>query len=128
MQKTSYQPVTTQPILDVKRKAVVCLCGSTRNPAAFQAAEIAETLANKIVLTVNCNTRQYPWVLAGKSQSEIEAIYAMLDEQHRQKIEMSDEVLILNVDGYIGQSTQLELDHALKHNKQVRYLEALVIK
>lgn len=128
MQKTSYQPVTTQQILDVKRKAVVCLCGSTRNPAAFQAAEIAETLADKIVLTVNCNTRQYPCVLAGKSQAEIDAIYAMLDEQHRQKIEMSDEVLILNAGGYIGKSTQRELDHALKHNKQVRYLEALVIK
>ena len=128
MQNTPSQSCIPRPIHGAKRKTVVCLCGSTRNPAAFQAAEIAETLADKIVLTVNCNTRQNPWVLAGKTQSEIDAIYAMLDEQHRQKIEMSDEVLILNVGGYIGESTQRELDHALKHNKRVRYLEALVIK
>ena len=128
MQNIPSQSGSVQPIPDVKRKAVVCICGSTRNPATFQAAEIAETLADKIVLTVNCNTRQHPWVLAGKTQAEIDAIYAMLDGHHRQKIEMSDEVLILNVGGYIGESTQRELDHALKHNKRVRYLEALVIK
>lgn len=128
MQNAPSQPGTTQPIRGAKKKAVVCLCGSTRNPAAFQAAEIAETLADKIVLTVNCNTRLHPWVLAGKTQSEIDAIFATLDEQHRQKIEMSDEVLILNVGGYIGTSTQGELDYAISLGKKVRYSESVVIK
>lgn len=123
MQNSTSQSGAAQTIQGTKKKTVICICGSTRNPAAFQAAEIAETLADKIVLTVNCNTRQFQWVLAGKTQAEIDAIYAMLAEQHRQKIEMSDEVLILNVDGRIGESTQHELDYAISLDKQVKYLE-----
>jgi|GEM_PF-5100140 len=108
---------------DPPRKPIVCICGSTRHPEAFHAAEIAESLADNLVFTVTCNTRQHPHILAGKTQDEIDALYAMFDEQHKQKIELADEVLILNVGGRIGESTQRELDHALKHNKLVRYLE-----
>ena len=47
-----------------------------------------------------------------------------LDVLHLRKIDLADEVLILNVGGYIGKSTRKELDYALSQGKPVRYLEA----
>jgi len=47
-----------------------------------------------------------------------------LDELHKRKIDLADEVLILNVGGYIGDSTRSELNYALAHGKTVKYLEA----
>jgi hypothetical protein len=47
----------------------------------------------------------------------------MLDELHKRKIDLADEVLILNVGGYIGSSTRSELDYAIKVGKKVRMLE-----
>ena len=47
----------------------------------------------------------------------------MLDDMHKRKIDMADEIFVINVGGYIGDSTRSEIDYALKHNKIVRYLE-----
>jgi hypothetical protein len=47
-----------------------------------------------------------------------------LDELHKRKIELADEVLVLNVGGYIGKSTRSEIDHAERLGKPVRYLES----
>ena len=49
----------------------------------------------------------------------------MLDKIHRQKIDMSDEILVINVDGYIGESTKSEIEYALKNGKAVKYLEEI---
>ncbi len=51
----------------------------------------------------------------------------MLDELHLRKIDLADEVLILNVDGYVGKSTAGELAYARKHGKRIRFLETEVI-
>jgi hypothetical protein len=48
----------------------------------------------------------------------------MLDELHKRKIDLADYVLVLNVGGYVGQSTRGEIDYALSHGKPVEYLEA----
>jgi hypothetical protein len=47
----------------------------------------------------------------------------MLDDMHKRKIDMSDEIYVINVGGYIGTSTQLEIDYAIATGKAVRYLE-----
>ena len=47
----------------------------------------------------------------------------MLDKMHKQKIDMSDEILVINLDGYIGDSTKSEIEYALKNGKNVMYLE-----
>lgn len=47
----------------------------------------------------------------------------MLDELHLRKIDLADEILVLNVDGYIGESTKREIQYASNHNKVIRYLE-----
>jgi hypothetical protein len=47
-----------------------------------------------------------------------------IDELHKRKIDLADEVLVLNVGGYIGKSTQSEIHYAEAHNKIVRFLES----
>ena len=106
------------------RPTIVCLCGSTRFYDAFQEANFNETLAGKIVLSVGF----YPHA-ADKAHAAHVGVTpeqkAALDELHFRKIEMADEVLILNVGGYIGESTSRELVHARKLGKKVRFLETV---
>ena len=47
----------------------------------------------------------------------------MLDHIHRKKIELSDEIFVINKDGYIGDSTRSEIEYATKLGKTVKYLE-----
>lgn len=101
-----------------EKPVIVCLCGSTRFMEAFQQANIQETLAGRIVLTVGCDTKSDAMV--GLSAE----VKRMLDELHFRKIDLADEVLVLNVDGYIGQSTRREIGYARMHGKRVRFLES----
>ena len=100
---------------------IVCLCGSTRFSEAFQKANFEETLAGKIVLSIGCDTKSDNeiWV----DENDREAIKARLDELHLRKIDLADEVLILNVAGYVGSSTRRELDYAQCQGKVIRWLE-----
>ena len=47
----------------------------------------------------------------------------MLDDMHLRKIDMADEIYVINVGGYIGSSTRSEIDYATATRKTVRYLE-----
>ena len=105
------------------RPRIVCLCGSTRFGGAFQAANLKETLAGKIVLSIGCNMKSDSEIFGHLPQAELDEIKARLDELHKRKIDLADEVLILNVNGYIGTSTRSELDYAISHGKTVRWLE-----
>ena len=104
------------------KPTVVCLCGSTRFYQAFQEANFRETMAGKIVLSVGF----YPH---SSEQAHGETIgitpeqKMALDELHLRKIDLASEVLVLNVGGYIGESTRREMIYALKNNKRVRFLE-----
>lgn len=102
---------------------IVCLCGSTRFGAAFRQANLEETLAGRIVLTIGCDMRSDAELFADKSEAELAEIKGRLDELHLRKIDLADEVLILNVGGYIGQSTSRELAYARRLGKRVRFLE-----
>ena len=42
---------------------------------------------------------------------------------HKRKIDMADEIFVVNVGGYIGESTRSEIDYATANGKPVRYLE-----
>lgn len=50
-------------------------------------------------------------------------IKEMLDDMHKQKIDMADEIFIINVGGYIGENTKKEIEYAKKHSKKISYLE-----
>lgn len=99
----------------MKRK-IVCLCGSTRFREAFEKANRDETAAGNIVLSVGWFTHENPVT---------ENIKADLDRLHKDKIDIADEVLILNVKGYVGSSTLSEILHAFETKKTIRFLEPL---
>ena len=93
------------------------MCGSTRFSEVFRQANLRETLAGKIVLSVGCDTKSDDGLgLTAEDK-------ARLDELHLRKIDLADEVLILNVGGYVGESTRRELAYAQGHGKLIRWLE-----
>lgn len=104
-----------------ERPTVVCLCGSTRFMEAFFDAGWEETLAGKIVLSVG--VCRYAADEGHGAEMLGPEIAARLDELHLRKIDLADEVLILNVGGYIGESTRRELEYARAAGKPIRFLE-----
>jgi hypothetical protein len=102
------------------KPTIVCLCGSTRFMQAFQDANLRETLAGKIVLSIGCNTKSDQDLALGPIDK------TTLDLLHLFKIDLADEILVLNVGGYVGESTRREIDYALMVGKRVRWLEPLV--
>lgn len=106
----------------MERPVIVCLCGSTRFYKAFQQANYEETMKGNIVLSVGF----YPHAqeeMHGEQVGVTPDQKAALDELHLRKIDLADEVVILNVGGYIGSSTRSELQYAVEHGKRVRFLE-----
>jgi len=95
---------------------IVCLCGSTRFQAEFIKAAREETLAGKIVLSVGV----FGHMEGLDMQSETKQ---MLDQLHLRKIDLADEILVLNVNGYIGDSGANEIAYARCQGKTIRYLE-----
>ena len=107
-----------------KKPIVVCLCGSTRFWRAFQHASLVETMQGKIVLSIGAASGTDDEHFGNLPRDEYDRIKTMLDELHLRKIDLADEVLILNVDQYIGESTARELAYARTLGKRVRFLES----
>lgn len=102
---------------------VVCLCGSTRFIAEFQKANLSETMAGRIVLTIGCDLHSDDEIFAEVSQEQRDQLKRNLDVLHLAKIDLADEVLFLNVGGYMGDSTRRELAYAEMRGKSIRFLE-----
>jgi len=96
---------------------VVTLCGSTRFKEQFMEAQKRLTLEGYIVISVGLFGH------SGDDEVWTEGTKEMLDDMHKRKIDMADEIFVINVGGYIGQSTRSEIDYALAHGKKVTYLE-----
>lgn len=105
---------------------IVCLCGSTKFWKTFEEANFLETMKGNIVLTIGCNTKSDDELFADLSPEDLEKKKAALDQLHLKKIDLADEVLILNVGGYIGQSTRNELIYAWAHGKAIRFWEGKI--
>jgi hypothetical protein len=101
---------------------IVCLCGSTRFWEAFRDVGLRETLAGNIILSIGIHAPGAE-TFAGHHGGEYKAVKEQLDQLHLWKVSLADEVLILNVGGYVGESTARELDHARALGKTVRWLE-----
>ena len=98
---------------------VVTLCGSTRFKEQFLEAQKRLTLEGNIVISVG---------LFGHSGDEevwTEGTKEMLDNMHKRKIDMADSIYVINVGGYIGESTRSEIEYATRNGKDVEYLEPL---
>lgn len=100
----------------LKQPKIVILCGSTRFYETYRLANKRETLAGNIVLT--CGYFEH----SGDGPIT-EELRARLNELHRAKMNMADEALILNVDGYIGKTTAEEIEYLKANNKPIHYLE-----
>lgn len=96
---------------------IVCLCGSTRFMDTFREANLRETLAGNVILTVGCDTKSDEHLELSPETKEA------LDLLHKRKIALADEIFVLNVDGYIGESTKSEIAFAERAGKGIRYLE-----
>lgn len=101
----------------MKRPTIVCLCGSIRFKQEFVEANFRETMAGKIVLSVGLYSHA-----DGETYTPTAEEKTALDELHFRKIELADEVLVLDVGDYIGYSTGREIVHAKALGKKVRYL------
>lgn len=106
----------------MNRPTIVTLCGSTRFKEEFQEYQLRETLAGKIVLSIGCNMRDDHELFRDMTPEELRLTKAMLDILHLRKIAMSDEIFVLNPGGYIGESTEREIEYAKSIGVKVRYL------
>ena len=109
----------------MNKPKVICLCGSTKFKNAFTDAQLRETLNGHIILTIGCNMKSDTEIFGHLSLEQFNATKKKLDELHLRKIDLADEVLILNVDGYIGESTRNEIAYATEMGKPIKYLEDL---
>lgn len=95
---------------------IVTLCGSTRFKEQFMQAQKELTLQGCIVISVGLFGH------AGDAEVWTEGTKAMLDDMHLRKIDLADEIFVINVDGYIGESTRREIAYAKQTGKPVHYL------
>lgn len=103
---------------------VITLCGSTRFKDEFMMAQKRLTLEGNIVISVGLfghSGDEEVW--DGMDEGTLSKTKEMLDDMHKRKIDMADEIFVINVGGYIGDSTRSEIDYAIEHGKKVRYLE-----
>ena len=110
----------------IKKYKVITLCGSTKFKDEFFKAQKDLTLKGNIVISVGLFGHSGDSeVWENMDEGTLTKTKEMLDDMHKRKIDMADEIFVINVDGYIGESTKSEIDYALKTGKKVNYLELL---
>lgn len=102
---------------------VITLCGSTRFKNEYIEVQKRLTLDGNIVLSVGLFGHSGDSeVWENMDEGTLTQTKEMLDDMHKRKIDMADEIFVINVGGYIGDSTQSEIEYAIEHGKTVRYL------
>lgn len=96
-----------------RKYKVITLCGSTKFKHEFEEINKKLTLEGNIVISVGCFGH------SGDTFTDEQKI--MLDDIHKCKIDMADEIFVINKGGYIGSSTRSEIDYAKSKGKVVRY-------
>ena len=107
----------------VGKYKVITLCGSTRFKDEFMEAQKRLTLEGNIVISVGLFGHSGDHeVWENMDEGSLTATKEMLDDMHKRKIDMADEIFVINVGGYIGESTRSEIEYAKKTGKAIRYL------
>lgn len=96
---------------------VITLCGSTRFKDEFLEAQKRLTLEGNIVISVGLFGH------SGDDEVWTEGVKGMLDRQHLAKIDLADEIFVINVGGYIGESTRREIAYAEFKGKTITYMD-----
>ena len=103
---------------------VVTLCGSTRFKEQFMKIQKELTLKGYIVISVGLfGHAGDSEVWENMDEGILTKTKEMLDDMHKRKIDMADEIFVINVGGYIGESTKSEIEYAKKTGKTVNFLE-----
>lgn len=103
----------------VGKYKVITLCGSTKFKDEFLKEQKRLTLEGNIVISVGLFGH------SGDDEVWNDNIKEMLDDMHKRKIDMADEIFVINKGGYIGSSTKSEIEYAKKMGKPVHYLEEI---
>jgi hypothetical protein len=94
---------------------VITLCGSTKYKDEFNVVNKNLTMLGNLVISVGVFGHAEGIELTSQEKE-------MLDNIHFKKIDLADEIFVINVDGYIGSSTKREIEYALSKGKVVNYL------
>ena len=110
----------------MKKYKVITLCGSTRFKDEFIKAQKDLTLQGNIVISVGLFGHSGDdEVWENMDEGTLTKTKEMLDDIHKRKIDMSDGIFVINVGGYIGESTKSEIEYAKAYGKTVEYLERI---
>ncbi len=110
----------------IENYKVITLCGSTRFKDEFMEVQKRLTLEGNIVISVGLFGHSGDnEVWENMDEGTLTRTKEMLDDMHKRKIDMADEVYVINVGGYIGSSTRSEIDYAKAAGKPVQYLEEI---
>lgn len=101
----------------VGKYKVITLCGSTKFKEQYLEIQKRLTLEGNIVISVGLFGH------SGDDEVWTKGTKAMLDDMHKRKIDMADEIFVINVAGYIGESTRGEIEYAEAQGKLIRFLE-----
>jgi hypothetical protein len=110
---------------------VVCLCGSTRYIDVH--ALVKWELEKRGVIALMCSYLPgwYAEVAGFRGCSHFAdqaGLRQRHDELHMRKIDLADAVVVINHQGYIGESTAAEIQHAKHRKRRVFYLEDTLIE
>ena len=98
---------------------IITLCGSTKFKEKYLKVQKKLTFEGKIVLSCGGVFPHVDGLQITNEQGH------MLDELHLRKIDLSDSIYVVNVGGYIGESTKKEIEYAKKNNKAIHYDEPI---
>ncbi len=80
-------------------------------------------MAGKIVLSIASDRQTEENIFDAMNETELEQVKQKLEKLHFQKIDLADEILVVNVNGYVAESTTREILYAREKQKRVRWLE-----
>ena len=98
-----------------KKYKIITLCGDTKFKDEFMQVQKGLTLNGNIVIAPGIYNQF-------DNDLDLKTIM-MLGSMHKQKINMADEIFVINPSGYIGKNTKSEIDYAISIGKKVNYLE-----
>lgn len=100
----------------IGKYGIVTLCGSTKFKDEFMNMQKKLTLAGWIVISVGAFGH------SGDEEVWTNSMKEMLDDMHKRKIDMADQIFVINKNDYIGDSTRSEIEYAKSIGKPVHYM------
>lgn len=106
--------------IELHKRRIVCYCGSLRFRKQFEEMEMKSLLKGEIALLPACMyvdlDRKYGCSHEYKQKA---------DEVHKYKIDLADEVFVIDPGGYIGHSTNEEIEYARLRGKRINFYSTM---